>query len=514
MRSDLPAKSAPGLTGRAPAPRLLHELLGCGEAQAPAVSHGGSTLSYADLRERAESLAATLIERGLLPGERVVLVLPNGIPFVLAIFAVWRAGAIVVPLDYRSPGGRILALVRDCGATAMVCNAHAADKLLGRQSEAPSVRFSIVDGAVAATGSADPRRESLEKALRGASSPVAVRARPGDSALLLYTSGSTGQPKGVMHSHRSLIASLEFSLAYLEVQSEERALIAFPLYHGFPLHILLLQFLAGACAVLTSDILAGLKTIRQTRPSALPLVPAACALLARRLSGAFAGCEEMIGRVSVGSAAIAPALLEEVQRLLPNARIDLPYGMSEARIAFLEPVAGRSERRLAAVSPGLELSVVDANGAEVRVGTGELVLRGPALMLGYFHDSAGERERRARDGFHTRDLVECTANGDWFLVGRADAVINVGGEKVFPAEVEAVLLSHPQVRDARVEAADDPQGVRGQIARATIVVDGTVSHQDIVNHCRQRLEPYKVPQIVDLVGAIERNELGKVVRSA
>jgi acyl-CoA synthetase (AMP-forming)/AMP-acid ligase II len=222
----------------------------------------------------------------------------------------------------------------------------------------------------------------------------------------------------------------------------------------------------------------------------------------------------MIDRVSIGSAAIAPALLEEIRRLLPNARIDLPYGMSEVRIAFMEPVAGRSQRRFAAVSPALELAVVDGSGVEVRVGTGELVLRGPALMLGYVHDSAAERERRVREGFRTRDLVECTASGEWFLVGRADGVIDVGGEKVFPAEVEAALLSHPQVRDARVVAADDPEGVRGQVPRADIVADGPLSQREIVNHCRQRLEPYKVPRIIELVGAIERNELGKVGRRA
>jgi len=243
-------------------------------------------------------------------------------------------------------------------------------------------------------------------------------------------------------------------------------------------------------------------------------VPAACALLVERFASALSECSPFVRRVCVGSAAISPNLLARLQSLLPQARIHIPYGMTEARIGFLEPVQGRAERRICAVDPNLELEVQDEEGRPIQQGIGELVLRGGALMLGYWHNRDSENATIRELGFRTRDLMEVTPDGERFLVGRKDDVISVGGEKVFPNEVEAALLAHPAVCDARVLAADDPRGVLGQIVKAAIVLkpEAGFDRDDILAHCRRRLEPYKVPSVLEPVTEIPRNEMGKLAR--
>jgi acyl-CoA synthetase (AMP-forming)/AMP-acid ligase II len=262
------------------------------------------------------------------------------------------------------------------------------------------------------------------------------------------------------------------------------------------------------------DILAGLRRVRETRPNALILVPAACALLTQQLAPVLSRCAPMLRRTSIGSAAISPALLERLRQLLPDTKIHIPYGMTEARIGFLEPVEGRAERRLCAVDPNLELRVLDESGESVERGLGEVVLRGPALMLGYWHNRPIENQKIREQGFRTRDLMEVGSTGDRLLVGRLDDVINVGGEKVFPSEVEAALLGHPRIRDARVRGEADPRGVRGEVVKATVVLapGGSLDRQAILAHCRTRLEPYKLPVLIEVAREIPRDSMGMVRR--
>jgi acyl-CoA synthetase (AMP-forming)/AMP-acid ligase II len=317
----------------------------------------------------------------------------------------------------------------------------------------------------------------------------------------MYTSGSTGHPKGVMHSHESLLSSLRFTRDHLGVGGGDRVLIPLPLYHLFAFRVLLVHLLAGAAVILAPDVLAGLKRAPQTQPNALILVPAACALLTERFEAALARCAPWLRRVSVGSAALSPALLGRLDKLLPDTAIHIPYGMTEARIGFLEAVPGRPERRFAAVDPSLELHAVDEQGAPVERGVGEIVVRGSGLMLGYWHARDEENARMRREGFRTRDLMEITATGERYLLGRIDDVISVGGEKVFPLEVESVLLACPQIRDARVSGAEDPPEER-------------FDREALLAHCRARLEPYKIPQIIETAPEIARDSMGKVTSIA
>ena len=497
-----------------PTPQLLPQILDVGPDQDIALISGGSSISYGDLRGAARNVSAALATAGVRPGERVLVVMPNDETFVVAVFAIWRAGGVAVPLDYRSPAGQILTIARDCRAAAILCDGQVWARIEPWLGAAPSLRLAVVKAGPAGAARRAMHVVAYEDAISVDGPAPEFADDPHRCAVLAYTSGSTGRPKGVMHSHESLILSLVFTGDHLGLVGDDRVLVSFPLYHLFSFRVLLAYLMVGATVILSPDILAGLESIQRTRPNAWILVPAACALVVNNFARVVAGAPP-VRRVCIGSAGISPRLLDALQRLLPDARIHLPYGMTEARIGFLEPVAGRPQRRLAAVDPNLTLRVLDENGNEVHEGIGEVVLNGAALMIGYWHNSEAQNARIRRQGVRTRDLMEVAPDGR-YLVGRLDDVINVGGEKVFPNEVEAALLAHPAVHDAKVVGVADPHGVRGQVVKATIEVTGgaPLDEDEIRAHCRARLEPYKIPAIVETVARIARNEMGKVVRAA
>jgi acyl-CoA synthetase (AMP-forming)/AMP-acid ligase II len=502
------------MPGRFRRPRLLSELLREGREDAPALVAGGDTTCYGELRARVRAAAAALAGAGLRPGERALVVLPNDAGFPVAVLAVFGAGGVIVPLDYRSPAEQIVRIARDCQAAALLCDGLVFARVEGRLREIPSLRFAVVRQVRPSTYILHVGVVPWEEAVACPGPAPELACEPRQLAALVYTSGSTGHPKGVMHSHESLISSLVYTRDELGIGPGDRVLISFPLYHLFSFRVLLVHLLAGGTAVLAPDILAGLRGAPETRPNSLILVPAACALLLQKFAPVLAACAPLFRRVGIGSAAISPELLGQLRALLPGAEIHIPYGMTEARIGFLEEVPGRAARRLRSVDPHLELRVLDDDGKPVAQGLGEVVLRGPALMIGYWHNRDSENEAIRRDGFRTRDLMEVSESGERFLVGRLDDVISVGGEKVFPSEVEAVLLGHPRVRDARVTGEPDPRGLRGQVVKAQLVLEpgAALEPEAIAAHCRSRLEPYKLPVLLEAVPEIARNDMGKVAR--
>ncbi len=495
-------------------PCTLTALLDAGRDDAVALLSAGEAVTYAELRRDVGRLADGLRAHGLAPGERVLVAFPNGPGFVVATLAVWRCGAVVVPIDARSPASQALRIAKDCGVTTLLADGAVHARLEPQLGELPSLERSVVARPRPAS---HPRASLVVDYDALLAEPAPRAALPDDDprrlALLAYTSGSTGRPKGVMHDHRGLLSSLVFTRDHLGLGPDDRVLVAFPLYHLFSFRVTLAHLLAGATVIVERDLFAGLRRAEQTRPTALALVPAACRLLLDRFAPVLARIADGVRRVSIGSAAISPARLRALRTLLPRATVHIPYGMTEARIGFLEPDGSSSERRLLAHDPGLQLEVLDEDGQPVHEGVGELVLRGPALTRGYWHQREDASERLQREGLRTRDLMRVDPDGRLCLVGRLDDVVSVGGEKVFPLEVEFALRSHPAVHDARVTGVPDPRGVRGQLVRAEVVLapEHDLDPDELLAHCRRQLEPYKVPAQLEAVPEIHRNAMGKVV---
>ena len=500
-------------------PDLLHQAARSG--QPGGVVCGATSTSYADLDLLSDCLARALVDKGIQPGDRVLVVLPNSTEFVIACFAVWKARGIVVPEDTAIRPTNLLHILRETEPTALIVDRNVAVRLEGMRGVLSPLRTVFIkDQTFSLSGFSDIEVESLDGVLehKDKVAPLAVPgASPKDVASITYTSGSTGTPKGVVHTHESWLAGAAFTRDYLGLSASDKIIIPLPLHHAYAFRQILAYALAAGTIVIAADIYQALRAMREQRPTALVLVPAACNIMLDHFTSILREADGFLRYLEVGSAPLGPDRLGRFRELLPTTPIHLPYGLTEARVGFLKPGTDGFLNRIGQISPGLALQVVDNQGQPVAKGqTGEIVLRGNGLMKGYWRPSSGEAEVHHRDEqwFRTGDLGRIDADGEIALLGRMDDVLKVGGRKVNPFEVEAVLNSHPIVVEAVVAGLPDPRGILEQELHAYVVLrrGATVSEAELLSHCRQQLEPYKVPAGVHFRLSLPKSSVGKVQR--
>jgi len=445
---------------------------------------GGAWLTGADLLERTARVAGRLAAAGLGPGDRVLLSGPPSGDLVVAHCAALRAGCVVVPVNAAYTPRELGVIVGDAGPRAALL----ADDGL-RDAAAAIDPGLVVAGPDVALPDGDP--------------PALDASGPGDPALLPYTSGTTGTPKGALLSHGNLLASAEALLLAWRWTADDRLVLCLPLFHmhglGVGLHGTLL---AGAQAVLLSRF----------EPDA---VLAAC-----RDATMFFGVPTMYARLAdaadptplgglrlcvSGSAPLAADLHARIAARTGQAVVER-YGMTETVMLVSNPYDG--ERRPGTV--GLPLPGVEVRLAE---GSGEILVRGPNVFAGYWRrpDTAGVTF--TADGwFRTGDVGEHDEAGYLRIVGRSKELIITGGYNVYPREVEDVLRSHPAVADAAVVGT--PSAEWGEVVTAYVEVaaGGSVDPEALLAWAAGLLAPYKRPRLVHRVDALPRNALGKVVR--
>jgi long-chain acyl-CoA synthetase len=343
-------------------------------------------------------------------------------------------------------------------------------------------------------------------------------ADPDEIVSISYTSGSTGTPKGVCHTHASWLAGARFTCDYPGVTPADTMIIPLPLYHGLAFRQILGYALAGVSLLIATDIYQALKFLRERRGTALLLVPAACNLVMHHFASVLREADAFLRYVEIGAAPLEPERLRQLGKLLPTTPVHLPYGLTEARVAFLKPGQGGRLNRISAIAPGLELKVIDGDGQPVGPGqTGEILLRGRGLMKGYWGWSEEQCARLRDQGFRTNDLACINSDGEPELLGRADDVLKIGGRKVIPQEVEAVLNRHPAVAESAVVGLPDPRGVFERELRAYVVLmdkDRKISEAELQVYCRGCLEPYKVPVRFSFRRSLPKSAVGKLLRQA
>ncbi|MCH7526690.1 MAG: acyl--CoA ligase, partial [Planctomycetes bacterium] len=455
----------------------------------------------------------------LAPGDRVVTVLPNSIEFVISCFAVWKARAIIVPEYNAISPANLQHVLMDSQPSVLIIDHHVAEQLEAMPGALGDVRAVFVkELTFAFSGFENLSVESLDAVLE--SGELDGRALPtGASAeeivSISYTSGSTGIPKGVMHTHASTLAAATFTKDHAGISAVDTIVIPLPLHHGLAFRQIFAYLLANATVAIAADIYQALKLLREQRPTALLLVPAAVNIVLNHFSSVLEEADADLRYVEVGSAAIAPERLQHLRKLLPTTRIYLPYGLTEARVAFLDRGSDGLLNHLATVSPGLEAGVVDAEGRPVTPGqTGEIVLKGRGLMVGYWGQSKREREKLTTQGFRTGDMGQLTSDGKVELLGRIDDLYKVGGRKVHPLEVEMAISQHRDVVEAAVTGVPDPKGIFEIELHAFVVArkGSKVTETELLAHCRTQIEPYKLPARIHFRNSLPKSAVGKVLR--
>jgi acyl-CoA synthetase (AMP-forming)/AMP-acid ligase II len=468
----------------------------------PALLQDNKIITYAELARRADCAAGWLAERGVQPGDRVALLWPNELRYVEAFLGIMRAGAVAVPLNVRQTDETLAFVLADAGCVGIL--AGPGEEARARDLAGGEARFV-----------AGPDELQLGPPLRNP-------PRPGPDAICMqpYTSGSTGRPKGVPLTHRGQLWCADAVRKCYLFDETECALLAAPLFHKNAAMTLKAMLLAGgSCVVLPGfDPVAVLRAIDRYRVTYLSGVPAMYRLLLAE-TAELARCDVSSVRfATAGSAPVTVDLLEEFGRVF-GAPIAEGYGLTEGGPdVLLGPRWGITKPgSLGLPIPGCEVDLrgLDDGQAPVPAGeVGELWVRNPGVTPGY-HGLPAVTAERIRDGWlATRDLMRRDEDGYYYFVGRRDDLINVGGENVYPKEVEQLLLRHPAVRDVAVVGAG--HAVRGTVPVAFVVLSepGAVSAEELTKFFHRVGPHYAYPRVIEFVAELPLAGTGKADRGA
>jgi len=476
--------------------------------------HEGGAIDYAGLDDQVRRFAAFLASRGIASGARVALLLPNLPELAVAYFGALAAGCIAVPVNARLAPPEVENILTSCGAAALITTHAQVARLAGRARRSDVLR--VLVGAEAAGSGADG--VPFAGALRVPPRPAPAPAEPQAVATLLYTSGTTGRPKGALISHANALFNAASARATLGYAEDDVGLVALPLFHVTALHSQLVALVAcGASLVLQREYDTGqlLELVSRHRVTALFLVPAVYRLLALRQDLDRLALRSV--RVAAyGGAPMAPETVRALQRILPAARLHNCYGLTESSsLATVLP----SELALARADsvgrpvPGTQAEVRGDDGAPLPPGEiGELFLRGPHVVSGYWN-APEETAAAIRSGWlRTGDLARIDKDGLVAILDRKKDMINRGGEKVYGLEVENRLLAFPGIAEAAVVGIPHP--IFGEVPAAFLVpVPGSTPDLDALRiHCAAGLADFKVPVAFKLVAALPRNAGGKVLK--
>lgn len=453
--------------------------------------------TYKQLDEASGLRAVALRACGVRPGDRIAVAAGNSAELVFHLFAVWKVGGILVDLNPAQPPDVLVNLFERTGAETLLVDAgnHALRRALQQAKRPPSRIICLGD--------------SINLPETEVDLPV-VSADCDTLACISYTSGSTSRPRGVRLPHRNLIRNAELNIQYLDIRPEDRACLMLPLFFGMNRASLLAYFLAGATVLLERgfvDVNGVLNAMRRERIDSFSAVPSILqTLLARGDTGPERG--PYLRSIRMGAGQVTQQLLDGLSAAFPGVRIFVTYGLTEiGLVTVLSPDDVRS--RLG--SCGLILPEVSVRLDEE---TGEILVAGPHAARGYEGDDEATNAVFRPEGIHTGDLGVLDADGFLYLKGRSKELIKSAGENIFPAEIEAYLLSCPAVSECVVLGVADEQ--LGERVRAYVVpAQGkTLDVDSVLRFCRQGLSPLKRPRDVVICATLPRTSNGKVDRRA
>lgn len=493
-------------------PRSVQALLDGALARQPdgaAVVCGEARLTWRQLAQQAGALAAGLAGQGIGRGDRVALLLGNRIEFVVATFALARLAAVVVPMSIRSQQPEVVYALENCGAAGVLVEDTLVDRL-PRADEAPQLRLRASmtpQPGCTGYGALVPSH---------AAAPVPRAVDEEDTAVILYTSGTTGRPKGAMLSHLNIVHSTMHYETCMALGPRDRSVVAVPLSHVTGLVAQLYSMArCGGTMVLMDAFKAPLFLDLAEREGITHtvMVPAMYALcLLQGGVGARRLAQWRIG--AYGGAPMPPATIEAVARELPNLILMNAYGATETTSPTTIMPPGETAGHADAVGkpvPCADVKIVGADGHELPRGeTGEIWIRGPMVVGGYWANEAATAASITEGWWHSGDLGRFDADGFLQVLDRLKDVINRGGYKVYSSEVEAVLAQHPAVLEAAIVGRPCPvlgERVHAFVALRTSGTDAAALHA----FCAARLSDYKVPETWT-IGAtpLPRNANGKL----
>ena len=488
-----------------------------------AIVSGTDRISYTALNAAAERFAGALSARAeFANGERCVVFMENRPEVAVGIYGTLRAGGVFSVINPTTKSDKLAFVLGNCEASVLFTQASLLEVVAAAAAQSPSVRTIVVidepgvktwpPGSIGYAGFVD-----------GAEAAPAIAGIDTDLAMLVYTSGSTGHPKGVMMTHKNIEHAASSITCYLQSQPGDVVLSVLPLSFDYGLYQLLMCVKMGATLVLEKSFAFPQKVLpllAREGVTGFPLVPTMAALIVQ-LRNFPPEWAHSVRYLTNTAAALPPAHILRLQEMFPNARIYSMYGMTESkRCTYLPPEhLARKPDSVGIAIPGTEVWVAGDDGEPLGPGNvGELVVRGGHVMQGYWRneDATAKALKPGRYPWekvlHTGDLFRMDEEGFLYFVGRKDDILKSRGEKVSPKEVENVLYAMPGIREAALVGVPDP--VLGHALKAIIVADDAdIDARSVIAHCRAHLEEFMVPRTVEFRDALPKTGTGKIRRS-
>lgn len=481
---------------------LVHELIFQGHPE-NLVFNGKQQITYRQLQENVELYRNFLYQHGVQPGDNIGLLSKNSPEFVYSYMAITSLGAVVVPLNFQLVAREIAYIVQDAKMKVLVTmdQVALATELVNYGYEQPVTQLII------------PEFSPALGAMELTPAPVVGDMDEDDVCAIIYTSGTTGNPKGAMLSHRNLVSDAAAFTEKLPIAGNDQALCVLPMYHCFSWTCAVLGSLLNGAAIYILEAFNPRETISVIRDAAITIVyavPAMYNFLAIQATPAdFAGVKYFIS----GGASLPEKVAERFYEKA-NKTIVEGYGLSEASpVVCLNPLEKTKKCSIGQPLPGMEARVISDSGQDMPVGeVGELIVRGPNVMKGYFN-LPEDTARALRDGWlYTGDLAYRDKEGYFFIVDRLKDMIIISGENIYPREIEELLYAHPTVSEAAVVGV--PDKVRGQAACAYVVLkEGhSFDKKSLREYLQANLAAYKVPKEFKQLEALPKNGTGKILK--
>ncbi len=475
----------------------------------------GTAITFSEWDNRSNQLARALVDAGIAPGDRVSIYLPSeeSLRWIVAYAAVHKAGAVVVPTNTRLSVPEVTTIVRHAEAAAIITGASLLDTALSVRAGVSSIRFVVSAGGVQA-GESTTGVKDYDTFLANDASHIQVPRTLDDLADIMYTSGTTGLPKGVAVRHRNVAM----------IPNREPAWTGGGWIHGAPM------FTFAGIAFIYNPMKMGLvglylakfdasrwfDLVSTERPTMAFLVPAMAELITAHPRFAEPDLSSLVS-VSIGSAPLAPQTLLTLQARLPDATVSNSYGMTEAGPAYIVMPKDEVTKRIGSVGKpigAMQLKVVreDGNECDTRE-VGELLTKMEGTQREYYNDVAATASTWTEDGWlRSGDLAYLDEDGFLYIAGRKKDMIIRGGHNVYPTDVEGVLLEHPHVQEAAVVGV--PHQVLGEdIAAYVVLRTGTsLDSTALLDFCAERLADYKRPRELHFTDELPRNATGKVMK--
>jgi HIP---CoA ligase len=493
----------------------------------PAVWDGAAELTYAQLATRSREFAAALVASGVERGDCVAIWNYNSAEWIIAVLGLFQAGAVLTPINTRFKGAEASTILHRTGARVLVTvteflGTNYVELLEAAGTDLPNLH-TIVNARGPATDGARDWDEFLARATPDSRAEVAERCRtmtPDDLCDILFTSGTTGTPKGVVMTHaRTLVTALDW-IEMMGLQPGDRYLMINPYFHMFGLKAGIIASVAAGAVMLPEpvfDVVHAIERIARDKVTVLPAPPTIYLDILNHPSRSRHDLSSL--RIGLTTAAdVPPALVRRMRIDLGLPTVVTGYGSTEGGTST-STVPGDSVETVAQTvgrpRPGFEVRIVDPEGNEVPTGeVGEIHVRGGGVMLRYLDDPAATAAVLSEDGWlSTGDLGTFGEDGNLHMVGRTTEMFIVGGFNAYPAEIEAFLVQHPDVQKAAVVGVPDERLGEVGVAFVVLAPGTTTGPDDLIAWSREQMANFKVPRVVEILDELPVGGSGKVMKN-